>query len=144
MVFPSQPIDLVNGAYFIWPINLDLDGTRLIYASAQPVACLDSGKDGIVYVFMATAGVPAEFKALRSLKFSHASLAIDAAVSGQGIALASAPLVEDDLAAGRLIRPLGFSLTDEMGLYLVYPRIPRKAAHVKWMRDWLLSQIESA
>jgi hypothetical protein len=58
--FPRQPVDLANGSYFIWPVNMDLDGTRLSYATAQPVARLDSGKAGITYVFAASAGVPVE------------------------------------------------------------------------------------
>ncbi|MDC8772907.1 beta-galactosidase [Roseateles albus] len=58
--FPQQPVDIANGAYFIWPLNLDLGGTRLRYATAQPVARLDHGKDGLVYVFSAQAGIPVE------------------------------------------------------------------------------------
>ena len=59
--FPSQPITIANGAYFIWPFNLDLDGTRLNYATAQPLARLDAGREGIVYVFEASDGIAAEF-----------------------------------------------------------------------------------
>ena len=58
--FPRQPVDVANGSYFIWPVNMDLDGTRLSYATAQPVARLDNGKAGITYVFAASAGVPVE------------------------------------------------------------------------------------
>jgi hypothetical protein len=58
--FPRKPVDIANGSYFIWPVNMDLDGTRLSYATAQPVARLDSGKAGITYVFAASAGVPVE------------------------------------------------------------------------------------
>jgi len=58
--FPQQPFDVADGAYFIWPVNMDLDGTRLEYATAQPVARLDAGKDGLLYVFAATAGIPVE------------------------------------------------------------------------------------
>jgi beta-galactosidase len=61
LTFPREGIDLVAGSYFIWPFNLDLDGTRLVYASAQAVARIDAGKDGIVYVFGASAGVAPEF-----------------------------------------------------------------------------------
>lgn len=60
VVFPRQPVDLADGSYFIWPVNLDLDGTRLRYATAQPVARLDHGKAGVTYVFAASAGIPVE------------------------------------------------------------------------------------
>jgi hypothetical protein len=57
---PSQPVDIADGAYFIWPLNLDLDGVNLAYATAQPLALLDQGKAGVVAVFSASAGVPVE------------------------------------------------------------------------------------
>jgi beta-galactosidase len=60
MRFPRQPVDLADGSYFIWPVNLELDGIRLRYATAQPLARLDHGKDGVTYVFGATEGVPVE------------------------------------------------------------------------------------
>ncbi|MFL6660046.1 MAG: glycoside hydrolase family 35, partial [Massilia sp.] len=61
VTFPRQAIDLADGSYFIWPVNLDLDGTRLRYATAQPLARLDQGKAGITYVFAASHGIPVEF-----------------------------------------------------------------------------------
>ena len=79
----------------------------------------------------------------RALKFSQTSLAIDAALAGQGIALASDPMVEDDLAAGRLCRPLDVTIKSEIGFYIVAPRSPRNAAHVERMRDWMIAQSRS-
>ncbi|GAC1607711.1 MAG: hypothetical protein NVS3B3_11020 [Aquirhabdus sp.] len=61
VVLPQRPVDIANGSYFIWPINFDLDGTRLTYATAQPVARLDHGKDGVLYVFAADKDIPVEF-----------------------------------------------------------------------------------
>ncbi|MFZ6845015.1 beta-galactosidase [Undibacterium sp. RuTC16W] len=61
VVFPQSPVDIRNGSYFIWPINFDLDGTSLTYATAQPVARLDHGKDGVLYVFAAEKDIPVEF-----------------------------------------------------------------------------------
>lgn len=95
---------------------------------------------GMWPVFLERAGVQADRSTLKSVKFSYASLAIDAAIAGQGVALASEPLIEDDLASGRLCSPFTFSLADELGFYLVYPRAPRKADNVRWMRDWILTQ----
>ena len=61
VTLPSAPVDIPNGAYFVWPINLDLDGVKLRYATAQPVVRVDAGAQGIVHVFVKTAGIPAEF-----------------------------------------------------------------------------------
>ncbi len=76
----------------------------------------------------------------RSLQFSQTSLALDAALAGQGVALASDALVADDLAAGRLCRPLEVTVESDIGFYIVAPRKPRHAALVTAMRDWLLAQ----
>ncbi|MYM24126.1 glycoside hydrolase family 35 [Duganella sp. FT135W] len=60
VTLPSKPVDIADGAYFIWPLNLDLDGTNLDYATAQPLTLLDQGKAGVVAVFAASANVPVE------------------------------------------------------------------------------------
>lgn len=95
---------------------------------------------GMWPVFLEHAGVRTDTTTLKSVKFSYASLAIDAAVAGQGIALASEPLIKDDLASGRLCSPFDVNLADGLGFYLVYPRTPRNSENVKCMRDWLLTQ----
>ncbi|WP_295668575.1 beta-galactosidase [uncultured Mucilaginibacter sp.] len=35
--FPSKPVNIPDSSLFIWPLNLDMDGTKLIYATAQPL-----------------------------------------------------------------------------------------------------------
>ncbi len=61
VTLPRRPVDLPAGSYFVWPVNFDLDGHRLAYATAQPVARLDQGSAGSTYVFAAQAGIPVEF-----------------------------------------------------------------------------------
>src|SRR5205085_1215054 len=49
-----------SGAYFIWPINMDLSGPRLVYATAQPITRIAAA--GVpIYVFGAQKGIAAEF-----------------------------------------------------------------------------------
>lgn len=57
VTLPRKPVDLPAGAYFAWPVNFDMDGQRLTYATAQPLARLDDG----TWVFAAQDGVPVEF-----------------------------------------------------------------------------------
>jgi len=57
---PASPIAIPADSYFIWPVNLDLDGISLTYATAQPVLRVRSGKDAYVF-FAAIPGIPAEF-----------------------------------------------------------------------------------
>lgn len=55
---PRHPISVPSGAYAIWPVNLDLDGVRLRYATAQLLARLD---DPATVVFFAWPGIEPEF-----------------------------------------------------------------------------------
>lgn len=43
----------------------------------------------------------------RQLRFSHFGLALSAAVDGLGVALGRSPMVDAELASGRLVRPFG-------------------------------------
>ena len=70
---PSQPIAIANGSYGIWPINLDCDGVKLDYATAQPLCRLQDGK-AIWYFFAALDGIPAEF----SLAGDPSTVTVDA------------------------------------------------------------------
>ena len=53
------------------------------------------------------------FDERRGIHFQQTSLALEAAIAGQGIALGEASLVTADLASGRLVRPLGDDLRVE-------------------------------
>jgi len=55
---PRRPATVPSGAYAIWPVNLDLGGTTLRYATAQLVAKLD---DPATLVFFAWPGIAPEF-----------------------------------------------------------------------------------
>ena len=49
LVFPSTPVDIPDSSLLIWPMNLDMGGMRLNYATAQPL--FHTG-DGAVWVFV--------------------------------------------------------------------------------------------
>jgi hypothetical protein len=53
---PSEPIDIPAQTYCFWPFNMDLNGVRLKYATAQPLCRI-----GETYVFSASAGIESEF-----------------------------------------------------------------------------------
>ncbi|HEY0809296.1 MAG TPA: beta-galactosidase, partial [Longimicrobiales bacterium] len=57
---PQQPIDIPAGAYFIWPVNLDMSGATLKYSTAQLLTRVASGASQ-VYFFFEVPGIPAEF-----------------------------------------------------------------------------------
>lgn len=58
------------------------------------------------------------------LRFSHAHLALDAAVAGHGVALARRTLVERDLAQGRLVAPLTEDVKSGLAYWLLTPDEP--------------------
>ncbi|KOU61711.1 glycosyl hydrolase family 35 [Streptomyces sp. MMG1533] len=56
---PSTPVTVPSGAYFCWPLRLDVAGLRLEWATAQPVCTVDV--DGrTVLVLAATDGIAPE------------------------------------------------------------------------------------
>lgn len=57
---PSRPARVAAGAWFFWPVNFDLDGLLLTYASAQPVCRLGT-TEGPLWVFAAQKGIEPEF-----------------------------------------------------------------------------------
>ncbi|RQZ12921.1 transcriptional regulator GcvA [Burkholderia sp. Bp9031] len=77
-------------------------------------------------------------------RFSQSLLAIDAAVAGQGIALTSEPLVERDIAEGRLRRVFDFSFPMSLGFYVVFPQASAHSEALGAMRQWLFAQYGKA
>ena len=72
--------------------------------------------------------------------FSDASLAIDAAVAGQGVALARSALVALDLAGGRLVRPCTETVPARFAYWIVCTRPASQLPKITRFRDWLLEQ----
>ncbi len=60
MLVPTRPIDVPADSYFVWPINMDLDGLRLRYSTAQPFCRIVKGRT-VLYVFFAIPGISPEF-----------------------------------------------------------------------------------
>ncbi|MGN9762438.1 beta-galactosidase [Streptomyces sp. SD31] len=59
LTLPSSPVTVPAGAYFCWPLRLDVAGVRLEWATAQPVCTV--GPDGrSVLVLAATDGIAPE------------------------------------------------------------------------------------
>ena len=68
--------------------------------------------------------------------------AIEAALAGQGIALASAVFVNEDIAAGRLVPAFAETMRSQSDFYVVSLRKPRQAQSVAKVRAWLLQHAE--
>ncbi len=71
--FPSSPVTIPDGAYFIWPVGLDLGGITLSWASAQPVTRIENS-EGPLHVFSASDGIPAELAFPQGTRVSGARI----------------------------------------------------------------------
>ena len=81
---------------------------------------------------------------MKTMNFSQTSLAIDAAVARQGVALTNRALVEEDLKEMRLCQPFEYSISIDEGYYVVAPRKPRNPPLVASVREWLIAQAQFA
>lgn len=73
----------------------------------------------------------------RGLRFNQTTLSLDAALGGQGVALASRFLVRRDLESGRLRLPLDAMLEGDRDFHLLSPRSGLSTAAAA-ARNWLL------
>jgi LysR family glycine cleavage system transcriptional activator len=71
---------------------------------------------------------------------NRASMLIDAAVDGQGIALARTALAAWDLINGRLVRPIDVSLRLRKTYWIVCPKATSALPKITMFREWLLAQ----
>jgi class 3 adenylate cyclase len=78
----------------------------------------------------------------RGVVFNQASMAIDAAIDGQGVALARTALAAWDLRKGRLVRPFDLVLQVPYAYWIVCPRANAELSKVATFRRWLLDQAE--
>ena len=76
--------------------------------------------------------------------YNEMSLAIDAAVAGQGVALARSALAALDLEAGRLVRPVAESAPAQFGYWIVCDPAAAERPKIARFRAWLLSQAGEA
>jgi LysR family glycine cleavage system transcriptional activator len=76
----------------------------------------------------------------RGPHFSDASLALEAAIEGMGVALAMKPLVSAEIEAGRLAIPFNHSAPTSYSYYLVTPETEAGSHGVNAFRDWLLDE----
>jgi LysR family glycine cleavage system transcriptional activator len=102
-----------------------------------PLLHLQSRKDWATWLDLV--GVP-DAEGPHGPVMSHASLLIDAAAAGQGIALARTTLAAWDLLNGRLIRPFPDVLRLSKPYWVVCPRATAMLPKVKRAREWLLSE----
>lgn len=105
----------------------------------------DSGRrspDGVIFgwaEWLEAAGVPT-LRPRGDLCFSHVTMALDAAVRGQGVALGRGALVVGELKAGTLVRPFEKTVESAAPYCLLRPSGRSARPAVGLLRDWLMAE----
>jgi LysR family transcriptional regulator, glycine cleavage system transcriptional activator len=71
---------------------------------------------------------------------NRASMVIDAAINGQGVALARTTLAAWDLINGRLMRPFPLSLPLSKTYWIICPKATASLPKIVTFREWLLTE----
>lgn len=81
----------------------------------------------------------------RGPQFSMESMAIQAAIDGQGVALISNALIVDDIASGRLVLPFAEETQHKTRFcyFLVYPEAHLERPKVAAFREWVAQEAAS-
>jgi LysR family transcriptional regulator, glycine cleavage system transcriptional activator len=77
----------------------------------------------------------------QGLILNRDSMAIDAAIEGQGIALARRTLASWDLLNGRLVAPLAHAMEVSRTYWIVCPKATAKLPKIVAFRDWLRAEV---
>jgi LysR family glycine cleavage system transcriptional activator len=125
-IFPVCSPDFAGGRL---PCNLSaLQQATLLHSPTQP---WDE--------WFIAQGLPAPAMR-RGMAFSESGLLLRAAIDGLGVALARSILVQPELDAGRLVRPVPHTVPSRFGYHVVYPLNREPSQRLLVFRDWLLSQ----
>lgn len=107
---------------------LDLENHTLLHSTSRPTVWLD---------WLRAAGGP-DLKQQHSLVFEHNYQALQAALDGLGVAIASSALIEDDITAGRLVVPFSEPKLPAEGYCAYLPKAklddPTAGAFSEWLQ----------
>jgi LysR family glycine cleavage system transcriptional activator len=109
----------------------DLARQTLLHADKRP---------GAWTRWLEAAGVPEVEQQAGRQRFDHFYLALQAAADGLGVALGPLPIIEDDLAAGRLVAPLKAPLVPSPSYCWVVSRALADSPAVRAFCAWLSSE----
>jgi LysR family glycine cleavage system transcriptional activator len=138
-IFPVCSPSLIKGSGSVADVE-DLFKHTLIHVtwSGQGITWPDWA------MWMEAAGVVG-FKPSPGVYFENTAFAIQAALEGQGIALGDLSLVADDLAAGRLIRPLPLTIggPPNFAYFILTPKDTAEDPLISSFREWLLAEAKA-
>ena len=86
------------------------------------------------------AGYGSKVNTDRGLQLNDSAMAIQTAISGNGVVLGRTTLVERDLSEGRLVKPFAEVQSCELAYYLVHRKESSQQAAVLAFKEWLLEE----
>jgi LysR family transcriptional regulator, glycine cleavage system transcriptional activator len=102
-----------------------------------PLLHLDDRKDWARWLMLAGVAAP---DTLPGPILNRASMLIDAAIDGQGIALARSALAAFDMIGGRIVQAFDVSWELSKTYWIVCPKATAKLAKIVRFKDWLLAE----
>jgi LysR family glycine cleavage system transcriptional activator len=75
--------------------------------------------------------------------FTDSAMVIQAAVEGQGVALARGALAAGDIAAGRLVKPFDIAIPTKYAYYVLSPKATSHHPKIVAFREWLVEEVAS-
>lgn len=75
--------------------------------------------------------------------FSHSAMVLQAALHGQGVALAYSVLAKPDLDSGRLVSPFNDVLVSKNAYFIVCRESQKDTAKIKAFRHWMLDMVSA-
>lgn len=102
---------------------------------------MDGHKDFPTWAtWLRQAGV-SDVKATRGMKINNSAAVLQAAVEGQGIALARSVMAHDDVMSGRLVRLFGdIRFQSPLAYYVIYRTETASLSRLAAFRSWLLRE----
>lgn len=90
-------------------------------------------------IWLDAAGI-SELRPPHELRFADYSMAIAAALDGQGIALGYTHYIENEIRDGRLVQPFDLRVPTKNGYFLLYEKSKLSDHRVRAFRDWVIAE----
>ena len=140
----KPPFPLGQAAEFLFSDMIVVASPALVSAYSLPLTPDDLGKLTLLNDGQALWGALLGGRTAKAeLHINQAALAIDAAASGQGLAMTNRLFVADALRCGRLVQVIDETIATDVGYYLVMPKRTQSEATTALVARWLREQVVS-
>ena len=136
-VFPACSPSLAQGPPVIKSLN-DLNGVPLIHWNMSQQQWSHRTKQWFSWKSWLTGVEADDINIAGGLHFSDYGLAVQAAIAGQGMILASWPILKEPIDSEQLVCPFKERITTDIGYDLVTTRRAHSRPEVKAFADWVI------